>query len=119
VPVVGAGSAYDGSAYVEYLTGRAAASSSNVPVVGAGSAYDGGAYGTVPAAPAQPSCLGIIPPTGIDMSVISTGLNDYVRRCSAQQSVKAQPIGLGIDPPAGVERSELPAGLTDYIRPSQ
>jgi hypothetical protein len=46
VPVVGAGSAYDGSAYVEYLTGRAAPSAPHVPVVGAGSAYDGGAYGT-------------------------------------------------------------------------
>jgi hypothetical protein len=46
VPVVGAGSAYDGSAYAEYLTGRAAPSTSHVPVVGAGSAYDGGAYGT-------------------------------------------------------------------------
>ncbi|HET9223666.1 MAG TPA: hypothetical protein VFO07_14230 [Roseiflexaceae bacterium] len=45
-PAIGAGSAYDGSAYVEYLTGRSVASNPNVPVVGAGSAYDGGAYGS-------------------------------------------------------------------------
>jgi hypothetical protein len=35
---------YDGSAYVEYLTGRAAVNP-NVPISGAGSAYDGRAYG--------------------------------------------------------------------------
>jgi hypothetical protein len=46
VPVVGAGSAYDGSAYVEYLTRRSAASNPNVPVIGTGSAYDGGSYVT-------------------------------------------------------------------------
>jgi hypothetical protein len=45
VPVIGAGTAYDGSAYVEYLTGRSATFTPNVPVIGAGSAYDGGAYG--------------------------------------------------------------------------
>jgi hypothetical protein len=43
-PVAGAGSAYDGSAYVEYLTGRSAAHNPNVPISGTGSAYDGSAY---------------------------------------------------------------------------
>ena len=43
-PVAGAGPAYDGSAYVEYLTGRSAAHNPNVPIHGAGSAYDGSAY---------------------------------------------------------------------------
>jgi hypothetical protein len=61
VPVTGAGSAYDGSAYVEYLTGRAAANP-NVPVIGAGSAYDGGAYGTQRPATRNPN-----------MPVIGTG----------------------------------------------
>jgi hypothetical protein len=103
---------------VEYLTGRGA-SSPNVPVIGAGSAYDGGAYGTLPAAPAQPSCQGIELPTGTDMSQISSGMWDYVLQCSRQLSAKAQPIGLGIDLPTGAERSELPTGLTDYIRPGQ
>src|SRR5262245_9265383 len=46
VPVIGVGAAYNGSAYVEYLTRRSVASNPNVPVIGAGSAYDGGAYGT-------------------------------------------------------------------------
>jgi hypothetical protein len=41
LPVTGAGSAYDGSAYVEYLTGRPAARNPNLPVIGTGSAYDG------------------------------------------------------------------------------
>jgi len=52
VPISGAGSAYDGSAYVEYLLSgpsaapaQLAASTPNVPVIGTGSAYDGGAYG--------------------------------------------------------------------------
>jgi hypothetical protein len=89
-------------------------------VVGTGSAYDGGAYGSIPAAPAQPSCLGVsLPSTGIDMAEISTGLSDYARRCEAQLKVKAQPIGLGIELPYGAERTELPTGLTDYVRPSQ
>jgi hypothetical protein len=62
-PVAGSGSAYDGSAYVEYLTARPAASNPNVPAYveyltarpaasnpnvpafGTGSVYDGGHYG--------------------------------------------------------------------------
>jgi hypothetical protein len=50
----GSGSAYDGSAYVEYLTPRmpidtpsSVAPNPNRPVIGTGSAYDGGAYSSV------------------------------------------------------------------------
>ena len=50
-PVTGAGSAYDGSAYVEYLTGRSAARNPNMPVIGTGSAYDGSHYGSRVGAP--------------------------------------------------------------------
>jgi hypothetical protein len=38
IPAIGAGSAYDGGAYV---TKQPAARNPNVPVIGAGSAYDG------------------------------------------------------------------------------
>jgi hypothetical protein len=67
VPAPIAGSAYDGSAYVEYLTGRAAAHSPaahnpNVPVIGTGSAYDGGSYVTEPPVVRNPN-----------MPVIGTG----------------------------------------------
>jgi hypothetical protein len=47
-PVAGSGSAYDGSAYVEYLTARPAASNPNMPAIGTGSVYDGGHYGAAP-----------------------------------------------------------------------
>ena len=47
-PVAGSGSAYDGSAYVEYLTARPAASNPNVPAIETGSVYDGGHYGAAP-----------------------------------------------------------------------
>jgi hypothetical protein len=66
--VAGSGSAYDGSAYVEYLAARPAASNPNVPAyveylaarpasnpnvlaIGAGSVYDGGHYGSSIPAP--------------------------------------------------------------------
>jgi len=44
ISVIGTGSAYDGGAYVEYLTGRSVERNPNIPVIGTGSAYDGGAY---------------------------------------------------------------------------
>ena len=47
-PVAGSSSAYDGSAYVEYLAARPAASNPNVPAIGTGSAYDGGYNGAAP-----------------------------------------------------------------------
>jgi hypothetical protein len=59
-PVARSGSAYDASAYVEYLTARPAASSPNVPVIGTGSVYDGGHYRAVETYrldPAQQSVL--------------------------------------------------------------
>jgi hypothetical protein len=115
VPVVGAGSAYDGGAYGSIP----AASNPSVPVVGTGSAYDGGAYGSIPAAPVQPSCLGIDLPAGTDMSEITSGMRDYVRQCSYRQSAAAQPVSLGIDLPAGSQLSDLPAGLAEYVRPSR
>jgi hypothetical protein len=43
MPMIGAGSAYDGGSYV---TERPAERNPNVPVIGAGSAYDGGSYVT-------------------------------------------------------------------------
>jgi hypothetical protein len=57
VPISGAGSAYDGSAYVEYLLAAPAAQNPNVPISGTGSAYDGGAYG----AARSPSALTRVP----------------------------------------------------------
>ncbi|HEU5098372.1 MAG TPA: hypothetical protein VFU22_05105 [Roseiflexaceae bacterium] len=56
-PISGAGSAYDGSAYVEYLLAAPAAQNPNVPISGTGSAYDGGAY----AAARRPSALSRVP----------------------------------------------------------
>jgi hypothetical protein len=44
MPVIGTGSAYDGSAYVEYLLSSPIAPSSNVPISGTRSAYDGMPY---------------------------------------------------------------------------
>jgi len=49
--VAGSGSSYDGSAYVEYLAARPAASNPNVPAIGTGSVYDGGHYGSSISAP--------------------------------------------------------------------
>jgi hypothetical protein len=75
-PVAGAGSAYDGSAYVEYLTGRSAAHNPNVPISGAGSAYDGKHFDGVTA-----------PAVALDQAQQS--VMDYVRAHDAVEGQQA------------------------------
>jgi hypothetical protein len=131
-------SPYDGSAYVEYLTGGAVAPNPNVPAIGTGSAYDGRSYSGAPAAPAaNPNVPAIGTGSAYDgrsysgapaaraaanpnVPAIGTGSAYDGRSYSGvRPAAQVQPIGLGIDLPAGAVRGEMPSGLTDYIRPSQ
>jgi hypothetical protein len=132
-PISGAGSAYDGGAYVEYLLSSPAAQTPNVPISGAGSAYDGGAYGAARSA----SALTRVPyeagwqlydngwaggPRTLPQSQTGSGAGsvfDGGAHGTVRPAAQAQQTGLGIDPPAGVDLRELPAGLTDYVRRSQ
>jgi hypothetical protein len=114
VPISGAGSAHDGSAYVEYLLSGPSAepvepalANSNVPVPQVDSSYSGSAYAEYleyltgrpfselarPAAQAQPTGLGIDLPAGTDLRGMPAGLTDYVRRNpSAARSLPDQPV---------------------------
>jgi hypothetical protein len=103
-----------------------ATSNPNVPVIGAGSAYDGGSYGAAqPAAPTQPKCSPIQLPPGVDMSEITARIDDYVRRCSpdaAQPVAPAQPAAPTqrkcppIELPPGASMSEVTSQINDYVR---
>jgi hypothetical protein len=126
VPAIGTGSAYDGRSYGGAPAAPAAVNP-NVPAIGTGSAYDGRSYGGArPAAPVQPSCLGINLPTGADMGEVTRGMNDYVRRCSygaaqAQPAAPAQPLAqirsdcYGVELPTGTDMSEISSGMWDYV----
>jgi hypothetical protein len=103
-----------------------AASNPNVPVIGAGSVYDGGSYGAAqPAAPTQPKCSPIQLPPGVDMSEITARIDDYVRRCSpdaaqpaapAQSAAPAQPNCNGIELPPGVDMGQITNLINDHVR---
>jgi hypothetical protein len=93
-PVAGAGSAYDGSAYVEYLTGRSAASNQAAP-------------------------LGIDLPAGAQRSDLPRGLTDYLRPDNTTSIIGMQSHPLGIDLPHGADVHDLPRGLTDYLHPQR
>jgi hypothetical protein len=129
-PISGTGSAYNGSAYVEYLLAAPAAQNPNVPISGTGSAYDGGAYG----AARSPSALTRVPyeagwqlydngwaggPRTVPQSEIGSGIGsvyDSGAYGTAHPAAQAQPTGLGIDLPADTDFRGMPAGLTDYLR---
>jgi hypothetical protein len=103
-----------------------AASNPNVPVIGAGSAYDGGSYGAAqPAASAQTNCNGIDMLAGAAMGELTARIDEHARRCAnsatqpaapAQPVAPAQPKCPPIELPPGADMSKVTAQINDYVR---
>jgi hypothetical protein len=121
VPISRAGSAYNGSAYVEYLLSgpsaapaQLAASTPNIPVIGTGSAYNGGAYRV--RRPAVPN-----PNVQLGTGLVSDGSAyiEYLIEQAARQSLgSAQPAAANPNVPIGGTRSAYDGGSYGTARPA-
>ena len=140
VPISGTGSAYDGSAYVEYLLSGPSAGPAkptvpnlSVPTPEVNSSSVGGAYdeyvgpqrfgGDPILQPGEQ--LTVRPPSesapralpNSNVPVVGTGsAYDGGSYGIARPTAQALPTGLGIDLLAGTDLHGMPAGLTDYLR---
>jgi hypothetical protein len=126
VPNSGAGSASDGSAYVEYLLSGPSAGSAapavpnpNAPAQAGTSSDSGGAYAeyieylTGRPFPVSPRPAAPNP----NLPISGTGsAYDGGSYASPRPTAQPQPIGLGIDLPPGTDLRGMPAGLTNYLR---
>jgi hypothetical protein len=125
VPISGTGSAYGGSAYVDYLlfgpsagSAAPAGSSSNVPA-SEDDFYRGSAYPeyieylTGRPFPESPQLAAPNPNVPISGAGSAYDGGSYG---SPWPTAQAQPTGLGIDLAPGTDLRGMPTGLTDYVR---